>query len=147
VVALITGARAQTPGNVIAALDPNGEVLREIEDPSTGDLWLLLRDANRSGGPGRLVLARQRSNTERAACGGTTQPLSTAQRFVIRSGDALLVEEHTTVVDTRLEAVALESAAKGEHFKSRLKIGGKVVRVVAISPGHADFAPESEVEP
>jgi len=28
-----------------------------------------------------------------------------------------------------------------------LKIGGKVVRVVAVSPGRADFAPESEVAP
>ena len=66
---------------------------------------------------------------------------------MIRAGDALLVEEHTAVVDARLEAVALESAAKGARFKARLKIGGKVVRAVAISPGRAGFAPESEVAP
>jgi flagella basal body P-ring formation protein FlgA len=66
---------------------------------------------------------------------------------VIRTGDALLVEEHTAVVDARLEAVALESAAKGARFKTRLEIGGKVVRAIAISPGRAGFAPESEIVP
>ena len=58
-----------------------------------------------------------------------------------------MVEEHTAVADVRLEAVALEPAVKGAHFKARLKIGGKVVRVVAVSPGRASFAPEGEVEP
>ena len=66
---------------------------------------------------------------------------------MIRTGDALTAEEHTAVVDTRLEAVALESATKGARFKARLKIGGKVVRVIAISPGRADFAPANEVAP
>ncbi|MFZ0339194.1 MAG: hypothetical protein WAL45_14260 [Terracidiphilus sp.] len=128
-------------------LNPNGEVLRQIKDPSTGDLWLLLRDQNRPGGPGRLVLARLGSNTERATFGGPSRSFSAGKRPVIRTGDALLVEERTEVVDTRLEAVALESAAKGARFRARLKIGGKVVRVIAISPGRADFAPESEVVP
>ncbi len=158
---LVAGGCAQTPGVALAvpntvrvvadvpqaSLNPNSEVLRQIEDPSTGDLWLLLRDANRPGGPGRLVLIRQRSNAERAAFGGLAQPSSAGERPVIRTGDSLLVEEHTAVVDTRLEAVALESAAKGARLKARLKIGGKVVRVVAISSGRAGFAPESEVAP
>ena len=160
VVAAAIGACAQTTGNAAAvpeplravaatpetALEPDSPgslVLRQIEDPSTGDLWLLLRDANQPAGPGRLVLARQRMNTP----GGPVEPLSREERPVIHTGDALMVEEHTAVVDARLEAVALEPAAKGAHFKARLKIGGKVVRVVAVSPGRADFAPESEVAP
>jgi len=161
VVATVVGACAQTPGNGTAASDivravaaapqtvlvPQAEVLRQIEDPSTGDLWLLLRDQDRPGGPGRLVLSRQRLNMQKAMSGGSAQPSSAEQRPVIRAGDALAVEEHTALVDVRLEAVALESAAKGAHFKARLEIGGKVVRVVAISPGRAEFAPESEVEP
>jgi len=129
------------------ALDPEGQVLRQIEDPSTGGLWLLLRDRNRPGGPGRLVLARQRTNTQRATSGGLAQPLSAGERPVIHTGDALMVEEHTAVADVRLEAVALEPAAKGAHFKARLKMGGKVVRVVAVSPGRANFAPVGEVGP
>jgi len=161
VMASVVGACAQTPGNAAAvpdtvrvaaatpgtALEPDGQVLRQIEDPSTGDLWLLLRDRSRPAGPGRLVLARQRMNTQRAISGGPAQPLSRGERPVIHTGDALMVEEHTAVVDARLEAVALEPAAKGAHFKARLKIGGKVVRVVAVSQGRASFAPEGEVRP
>ncbi len=146
-VMLVAGACAQTSGNAMAPLDSKGEVLRQIEDPSTGDLWLLFRDANRPGGPGRLLLARQRSSGQRAAFGGPAQPSTAGERLVVRAGDSLLVEEHTAMVDTRLEAVALESAAKGARFKARLKIGGKVVCAIAISPGRAGFAPESEVAP
>jgi hypothetical protein len=162
VVGPVLGACAQTAGSNAAAvpatlravaappetaLDPEVQVLREIDDPSTGDLWLLVRDPSRPAGPGRFLLARQRMNTQRTISGGPAQPLSRGERPVIHTGDALMVEEHTAVVDARLEAVALEPAVKGAHFKARLKIGGKVVRVVAVSPGRADFAAESEVEP
>jgi hypothetical protein len=129
------------------APEPANEVLRQIEDPSTGDLWLLLRDSSRPAGPARLVLARQGTNTQRAILGGPAQSLSAPERPVIHAGDALMVEEHTAVADVRLEAVALEPAMKSAQFKARLKIGGQVVRVVAVSPGRADFAPESEVAP
>jgi hypothetical protein len=129
------------------ALESDGQVLRQIEDPSTGDLWLLMRDRSRSGGPGRLVLARPETNTQRAISGGPAQPLSRGERPVIHTGDALMVEEHTAVAEVRLEAVALGPAVKGACFRARLKIGGKVVRVVAVSSGRADFAPEIEVAP
>jgi hypothetical protein len=135
---------AATPGT---ALEPDRQVLLQIEDPSTGDLWLLQRDPSRPAGPGRLVLARQRISMRGATSGGPSQPFSAGERPVIHSGDALMVEEHTAVVDARFEAVALEPAMKGAHFKARLKIGGKVVRVVAVSPGRASFAPEGEVAP
>jgi hypothetical protein len=162
VVAPAVGALAQTPGSNAAAVpetmramaatprtapESEGRVLRQIQDPSTGDLWLLRRDQSRPAGPGRLVLARQGMNTQRAISGGPAQPWSTGDLLVIHTGDALMVEEHTAVVDARLDAVALEPAAKGAEFKARLKIGGKAVRVIAISPGHAGFAPDSEVAP
>ena len=161
VVAPVVGACAQTTGNATAvpeplrvvaatpetALDPDGQVLRQIEDRSTGDLWLLLRDQSRPAGPGRVVLIRQRTNTQGATLGGPAQALSRGERPMIHTGDALMVEEHTAVVDARLEAVALEPAVMGARFKARLKIGGKVVRVVAVSPGRASFAPEGEVAP
>jgi len=162
VVAQVVSACAQTVGSnaaavprtlpVVAAtpetaIEPVGPVLRQIEDPSTGDLWLLVRDPSRPAGPGRLVLARQQMKTPRAISSGPAQPLSAVVRPLIHTGDALTVEEHTGVVDARLEAVALEPAVKGARLKARLKIGGKVVRVVALSPGHASFAPEGEVAP
>jgi hypothetical protein len=124
-----------------------GNLLREIPDPSTGELWLLLRDPARPAAPGRLVLARQRGSDPDSANPSRPQPLSPVQQPVIHTGDALTVEEHTAVVDLRLQAVALGPAAEGAYFRVRLKIGGKVLRVQAVSPGHAALGPESEVEP
>lgn len=63
---------------------------------------------------------------------------------MIRAGDALIVEEHTAVVDARLEAIALGSASKDAQFKARLKIGGRVVRVTALGPGGAMLEPEDK---
>ncbi len=122
------------------ARDSGRDVIRKIEDPSTGDLWMLLRDHSRSGGPGRMVLARSGHDP-------VQQPVSDNERPIIQSGDAVAVEEHTPVVDVRLEAIALGPAAKGTRFRARLKIGGRVVQVVAVLPGRAVFAPESKVEP
>src|SRR5208282_2842020 len=126
---------------------PDGQILRQIEDPSTGNHWLLVRDQNRPAGPGRLVLARHLTNTQREVSRGPAQPWSAAIGPVIHTGDALTVEEHTAVIDVRLEAVALEPAMKGAPFKARLKIGGKVVRVLAVSTGRASFAADNEVRP
>lgn len=129
------------------ALDPGGALLREIDDPFTGNLWLLLRDADRPAGPGRLVLAGQRTGTQQRREIDQMLSAPSAETPVIHAGDALLIEEHTPLVDTRLEAVALGSAVKGAYVRARLKIGGKVVKVEAVSPGHAVFSPESKAEP
>ena len=32
-----------------------GEIVREIDDPHSGDRWLLVRDASHPGGPGLLL--------------------------------------------------------------------------------------------
>ena len=147
----MTPPLCRTPRVVAATqgttLESDGQVLRRIEDPSTGDLWLLLRDPGRPAGPGRLVLARQGMSSQRTTSRFRVRTLSAGMRPVIHTGDALTVEQHTAVVDARLEAVALEPAAQGAHFRARLKIGGKEVRVVAISPGRADFAPDGEATP
>ncbi len=115
-----------------------GEIVHEIDDPHTGDRWLLMRNAQAPGGPGRLVLVA----AHRRAYGGA--PGRTAERAeetplvpVIRAGDRLIVEEHTTVVDAVLEARALNPAAAGAALDVRLTIGGNVVRAVALGPGRA----------
>lgn len=155
------GACAQAAGSHVAAapktlravavtensLEPEDRVLRQIEDPSTGALWLLLRDRERPAGPGRLVLAREQFRTQNAKSSGGAQPLPAAEWPVIHAGDAVVVEEHTAVVDARLAAMAQGPAVKGAQFKARLKIGGNVVRVVALAPGRASIAPESDVTP
>jgi flagella basal body P-ring formation protein FlgA len=66
---------------------------------------------------------------------------------VIHPGDRVVVEEHTATVEARLEAIALEAAAIGSPVNARLKIGGKVVRAVAIAPGRAALAHAEEARP
>lgn len=125
-----------------------GEVVREIDDPSTGDRWLLLRQGAVPGGPGRLVLAAGQRNAaagmfERSARRTTKSRLLP----VIRAGDRLIVEEHTAVADAVLEAQALGPAALGSTLDVRLTIGGRVVRAVALASGRAVLQPETGVRP
>jgi hypothetical protein len=63
---------------------------------------------------------------------------------VIRSGDRIILEQHTRVVDARLEAVAIGPARAGAAFSARLLMGGGMVRAVAISAGRALLAGETE---
>ncbi len=118
-----------------------GEIVRSVADPHSGRRWLLLRDADHPGGPGRFVLAEDRP------AGSEGRPLSSVEKAerlemlpVIRAGDRLVVEEHTAVADARLEAVAMGPAAMGATLSVRLAIGGRMVRAVALGPGRAVFA-------
>ena len=132
---------------VVSAGNFSGEVLREIDDPATGDLWLLVRDPARPAGPGRLLLVRHGTRLTAGAGGKTLTPARVVAQPIVRAGGQVLVEEHTPVVEARLEAVALEPAVQGAAFRARLTIGGTVVRVTAVSPGHAVLSATSEVEP
>lgn len=125
-----------------------GRVVREIDDPHSGARWLLMRDRDNPAGPGLLVLVAVagRQNGQ----GGTISTTSSElipPRPVIRAGDRLVVEENTAVIEARLEAVALDPATLGSVFDARLKVGGKVVRVVALAPGRAAFQAQTEVRP
>jgi hypothetical protein len=118
--------------------------VREILDPHTGARWLLERDASHPGGPGRLVLgAAGSASSPRSVAGPKPAGLPPS----IHLGDRLIVEEDTPVVSAWLEAVALGPALAGEGFMVRLRIGGKVMRAVALGPGRAVFALESEARP
>jgi hypothetical protein len=138
---VLPGSSALAPASASGVLREQ-EVFREIDDPHSGERWLLLRDLNHPGGPGRLVLAAQQT----AASSRETKDnlLPSKSLLVIRAGDALIVEEHTAVLDARLEGTAINSAAKGAQLKVRLRIGGKVVRAVALAPGRALLAPDRE---
>lgn len=115
-----------------------GEIVREIDDPHTGARWLLVRDSTHPGGPGRLMLVRGLREGVRSGEPGIEPFLP-----VIHAGDRLIVEEHTAVVEARLEAVALGPAVVGSPLDARLKIGGNVVRIVALAPGRAAFLAEA----
>ena len=119
-------------------LGVEGEVVREIDDPHTGDRWLLVRNDQVPGGPGRLVLLAAHRHPSGGAMLRTAGPASDAQILpVIRAGDRLIVEEHTARVDAVLEARALAPASSGETFDVRLTIGGNRVQAIALGPGRA----------
>jgi hypothetical protein len=151
---------------VLSTTETTAEVsaLRTIDDPPTGHRWLLMRDAEHPGGPGKLVLSTEAPPSVGASgvvsgAGGSMAlrpTLSTSAKALvsggaaqpqIRSGDRLLVEEHSQVADVQLMAVALGPAMIGSVFKARLEIGGKVVSVVAVGPGRASFAAGTETHP
>jgi hypothetical protein len=109
-----------------------GEIVREIDDPHLGDRWLLERDPSHPGGPGRMVLL---SGVRPGSGAAGRQPWTPTP--VIRLGERIVVEEHTPVVDARLEAVALNPAMAGSVFNVRLSVGGRTMRAVALGPGRA----------
>jgi hypothetical protein len=132
------------------AAEPSLQVLREIDDMETGHRWLLVRDWSRPAGPARLLLMNRAASryglkegknpAARLASGPSKAP-------VIRTGDRLIVEEHTPVVEARLAAIALDPASMGASLKVRLEIGDRVVQVVALGPGRAVFAPQAGARP
>jgi len=117
---------------------PLGAVYREIDDPNTGIHWLLVRETGHPGGPGRLVPV-WRGTAGISAAGSATKPA----RPVIRTGDHLLVEESTAVVEAHLEGSALGTAAVGAPLAVRLTMGGRVVTAVALGPGRAALEGEA----
>jgi hypothetical protein len=110
--------------------------LREIDDPHSGARWLLVKDLAHPGGPGHLVRVKR---DETAGAG------SRLAVPMIHTGDHVVVEEHSEVVDAVLEAVALGPAVEGGLFSARLNVGGRVLRVAAIAPGRAQLRLGGEV--
>jgi|GEM_PF-4466060 len=116
----------------IMGQSPALSVAGEIHDPSTGAVWLLVRDDAHPGGPARLVLTKP---------GNVSGPVD--RKLLIHAGDRIVVEEHTAIVDARLTAIALTSAAEGEKLQARMVIGGGVVTVRVVSAAVAEFATEA----
>ena len=104
--------------------DARVRILREIRDPHTGARWLVTANTMNPAGPGRMV--------QTGGNGGSEAPV-----VVIHRWDRVVVEEHTGRAEGYLEATALEPASIGSGFRVRLKVGGKVMRAVALAPGRA----------
>jgi hypothetical protein len=128
-------AAANAPLPVASRQAPR--ILRELRDPATGAHWLVLSNDETPAGPGRLVPATAaRRDRELRASNERTAPVG-----VIQPGDRVVIEEHTPAADAYLEATAVDQAPAGRCFRARMKIGGKVVRAVALAPGRAALMP------
>lgn len=115
----------------------SGRQVREIDDPSSGTRWWLVRDKTNPG-PGRMELALP--ETDPGTLERQAEPpvvVQTRPAPIIRAGDKLVVEEHSATADAYLEGVALQPAVSGSALHVRLSIGGRVVRAVAVAPGRA----------
>jgi hypothetical protein len=142
VLAAVACVAAQAPARSLDSAPSTqstaGNITREIHDPASGSRWLLVRPADHPGGPGRLLLVGDLGMS--VLDPGLPIPPARSLVPVIHAGDALLVEEHTGLLDARLEAVALGPARKGAPLRARLKLGGRIVRVIASGPGRASLA-------
>lgn len=127
----------------LARSDPS-DFMREIDDPSLGRRWLLYRDPRHPEGPGRLVAVSESAPIRAKAASSLSRVSFSALPPLIRAGDRVVLEEHSPVVDARLEAIALVSATQGSPLKVRLVLGGKVVQGVAIARGRVALAPQPE---
>jgi hypothetical protein len=135
-------------GSALGQSSGRGEIIREIDDASTGDRWLLERNEQNPGGPGRLVRVAAHPGAHGGASARAADQTGEAQPLpIIHAGDRLIVEEHTAVVDAVLEARALNPAAQGSTLEVRLTIGGNVVRAVALAPGRAALQPQAGERP
>jgi hypothetical protein len=131
------GIVIQTASLHAVAMGVGASAERVIEDPHSGRRWVLATDPKHPGGPGRLV--------EQGAGGGVISAATQKAPLVIRAGDRVLVEENTRVARGLFEAVALSTARQGASFRVRLRVGGRVVRAIAIAPGRAMLAGADEV--
>jgi len=121
--------------------------VREIVDPANGDRWLLVRNSASPGGPGRLVRVPKATGTgsvtdARQPDSGAFRAVST-YRPVIHSGDSLVIEQSSPVLEARFRAVALETAPAGARFRARLQATGAVVHAIAVASGRAALAEET----
>jgi len=128
-----------SPSSIQASAVSPGDIVREIDDPHTGDRWLLVRGYTHPGGPGLLLLVSAVKVASRQTEAGAEIPPP-----IIRVGDRVVVEENTAVIEARLEAIALSPATAGSALNVRLTLGGRMVRVVAVGPGRAAFQGETQ---
>ncbi|HWE87545.1 MAG TPA: hypothetical protein VG267_21545 [Terracidiphilus sp.] len=143
--AIAAGAQEHKPAAVplvvVSTVPPGlaaGAVLKEIHDPGSGALWLLVDDPAHPGGPGRLVAVGAGKPAE-----GGVVPMArvSGPEPVIHAGERVQVEEHSAVVDASLQATALGAAVPGGTLRVRLRVGGRVVAALALGPGRARLAP------
>jgi hypothetical protein len=132
-------AGSSAPGGVGLALAKS----HARQEPGLiGSCWTLEPNAAHPEGPGQWREERERGGCGTAPHAGNREGLTpgTARipvRPIIRSGDRLTIEDDSDRVETRLQGVALGSAAPGEIFPVRLPTTQSEMRAIALSSGRA----------
>ena len=126
---------------------PGFGAVRVVEDHSSHRQWLVERNLERPGWPGRVVPLRQqllcgdeaslrRNSTGKRMAGG-------ASDMVIRAGEALIIVEDTKAAHAELTAIAVSNGRRGDEISARLRSSGKLVKAIAAGPGRAALADAS----
>jgi hypothetical protein len=113
--------------------------VRLIEDRSTHQCWVLLKDLVYPAGPARLKPA---CNSDLAVPGSkkATAILRSSRPVpVIHPGQLLVVTQRTPQSELHLEATALGTAAVGEILRVQLKGAGWILPVIADAAGRAEI--------
>jgi hypothetical protein len=156
----------------LARPEPSKQVNREWVDPCLGSRWQLVLNSAHPSWPGRVMLVdasgggssvrASKHLPSKAGSAGTRgtgwAAVSTQADLslpVIRAGDQVVVDQRSTVIQARFQAVALESARMGEKLRVRLSTGGNaqntsrsaVIAVRAIGAGQAQWQDPNETEP
>jgi len=116
----------------VASPAPKGNASHSFRDAATGDLWVMQRDKEHPGGPGRLAMVKGSAETE-------ILDMTRKREWIIRAGDHVVIHEKTARVTARLDGVAQTAAARGERVNVKLSAVGWLVRAVAVAPGQAQF--------
>jgi hypothetical protein len=115
--------------------------LQIMNDPGTGRRWLLVEQLDRPEAPALLMLMPDNHACSKLPIADSEWRYPSAHRAlpvpVISPGDSIILSEASPVSDGRLEAIALERAATGQELTVRLKLGGHLLRAVAIGSGRA----------
>jgi hypothetical protein len=142
-----------------------GEVRKEITDPCLGQRWQLVVDASHPGWPARMTLLNPngqrpgnhvRAGSSRSGRTSLDQAdlVSGVESMIIRVGDRVTVDQDSDILRARFEAVALDSAGRGERLRVRLIVAanrlqgqnseltapGPVIAVVATGIGLARWS-------
>lgn len=113
---------------------------------SGSSCWILTRDRDDPALPG-LWQRGSGPDCKNPQPAGVSVASHAYAPLVIRAGDRVIVEDHSPMVDARLQAIALQSAHAGESLRARLVAGGGMVRVLAEGPGQAVLAPQEGLRP
>lgn len=123
--------------------------VRIIDDRATGHSWLLVKQLDRPGTPAVLLQIADDQSCSKIFPAESEGRFPIAHQFlprlVIRPGDSVILSEDSLVADARLEAIAIEPAVAGQSLTVRLKLGGHLLRAVAIAPGSALMVQGREV--